>query len=93
MKERILIDNNFDCRVTYGTAKVVVSLNVYLNLVSQTKGFFLSILFGSCDCDLKLRKLVLLESKQPRTSDRTRVSILPELNVVLAERKLVSKFE
>ena len=91
--KRILVNKHFDGRVTDWATEVIVGLDLYLDFFTESKRLLLSVLFRSFYFDLELRQLVFFEPKQFCSANVLRTALIPELNVVLAERKLLAQLK
>src|SRR5688572_4391503 len=83
--KRLLINDDFNGRITDGAAKVVVSLNIDFDFFAEAESLLPAILFRGLHGNFKLRQFVLLETKQFGATNAVVPALVPKLNVVFAK--------
>ena len=89
----VLMHDDLDRRVRHRPAKIVVGLDVDLDLVASAEGFLAPVQLRRLHGDLELRQLVFLQPEERRVADVRGLRLVAELHVVFAEPLLFGEFE
>ena len=86
MVKRILINHNLHARIRHRAAKVIVSLNVHFDFLTDAESFLLTVFLRCLDADLEFRQFVFFQSEERGRANLTLLSGVPESNVIFAQR-------
>ena len=99
---RILVHDDFDAGVRHRPAEIIISLDCDFDDIAQAVGFLgthgrdtraTTVFVRRADCDLELGQLVFLQAEQRRIAHGVLAPLIPERDVIFAQRHLLRQFE